>query len=291
MRKWLFLLAIATAGPALGWALYAATLEPGAVAQTQKQNPGPPAVPVTAGVAEARDMPVYVHGIGSVQAFNTVAVKSRADGQIVKVDFTEGQEVKAGDLLFEIDPRPYRAALAQAVANQQKDQAQLVSAAADLKRDEELVAHSFQTRQAYDQQKALVGQFQASIKVDQAMIDTAQLNLDYTNIRSPIDGRTGGRLVDAGNLVHATDNTSLVTITQLRPIFVSFTAPQNQFDTIRTSQERTPVPVQALTPDNQKVLATGKVTLSTTRSTRRAARSTSRRSSTTKTRPCGLAPS
>jgi multidrug efflux system membrane fusion protein len=259
MRKWLVFLCLVVVATLLGWGLYVVTGEPGALAQTQKS--GPPPVPVTAGTAAAKDMPVYVRGIGSVQAFNTVAVKSRADGQIVKVDFTEGQEVKAGDLLFEIDPRPYQAALAQAVAAQQKDQAQLVSVLADLKRDEELVKHSYQTEQAYDQQKALVGQVEASIKVDQAMIDTAKLNLDYTNIRSPIDGRTGARLVDVGNLVHATDNTSLVTITQLRPIFVSFTAPQNQFDTIRSSQARTAVPVQALTPDDKKVLATGKVTL------------------------------
>ena len=124
------------------------------------------------------------------------------------------------------------------------------------------MAHSFQTRQAYDQQKALVGQIQASIKVDQAMIETAQLHLNYTDIRSPINGRTGGRLLDVGNLVHATDNTSLVTITQLRPIFVSFTAPrETSSNTIRTSQQRIAVPVQALTPGDQKVLATGKVTL------------------------------
>ncbi len=261
MRKGLLFLTLAAAVPLLGWGLYAALEEPRAVAETPKQNAGPPAVPVTAGTAEASDMPVYVRGIGSVQAYNTVAIKSRADGQIMKVDFTEGQEVKAGDLLFEIDPRPYQAALAQAAAGQQKDQAQLVSAAADLKRDEALVAHSFQTQQAYDQQKALVGQIEASIKVDQAMIDAAKLNLDYTNIRSPIDGRTGARIVDVGNLVRATDNASLVSITQLRPIFVSFTEPQDQFETIRSSQARTAVPVQALTMDNKTVLAAGKVTL------------------------------
>ena len=169
MRKWLFLLAIVTAGPTLGWALYAATLEPGAVAQTQKQNSGPPAVPVTAGTAEARDMPVYVRGIGSVQAFNTVAVKSRADGQIVKVDFTEGQEVKAGDLLFEIDPRPYQAALAAGrrqpaegpgPARQRRSRSEARRGAGR--------RTAIQTRQAYDQQKARSAQIQASIKVDQA---------------------------------------------------------------------------------------------------------------------------
>src|SRR5579864_7198932 len=122
------------------------------------QNAAPasaPTVPVTAGTAEARDMPTYVRGIGSVQAYNTVTVKSRVDGQIMKVSFTEGQEVKAGDPLFEIDPRPFQAAVAQAAANKQKDEAQLVSAQADLKRDTNLLGHGFQTQQAYDQQKAL----------------------------------------------------------------------------------------------------------------------------------------
>jgi len=143
---------------------------------------------VTAGT---RDMPVYVRGLGTVQAYNSVSIKSRVDGQIVKVDFKEGQEVKAGDLLFEIDPRPFQAALAQAKANKDKDEAQLASASADLKRDEALVAHDFQTRQAFDQQKALVGQIQASIAGDDAQIDTAQLNLQFADIRAPIDVHQG----------------------------------------------------------------------------------------------------
>lgn len=228
------------------------------------QNPAPasaPAVPVTAGTAEARDMPVFVRGIGSVQAFNTVTVKTRVDGQIVKVDFTEGQEVKAGDLLFEIDPRPFQAALAQATANKQKDEAQLVSATADLDRTAALLPKGFQTRQTYDQQKAQVGQLQASIRADQAQVEAAQLNLDYASIRSPIDGRTGARLVDIGNIVHAADNTGLVTVTQLHPIFVSFTIPQQQLDTLRERQSAGPLEVRALTQDDQKQLAVGKLTL------------------------------
>lgn len=242
----------------VGWGGYVYEARPGA---PRSEGAAPP-IPVTAGVAETRDMPVYVRGIGSVQAFNTVTVKSRVDGQIVKVDFVEGQEVKAGDLLFEIDPRPFEAALAQAIANQQRDQAQLVSAQADLRRDEELLAHGNQTRQAYDQQKALVGQVQAAIRADQAQIDTAQLNLQYAEIRSPIDGRTGARLVDIGNIVHAADNTALLTITQLKPIFVSFTAPQQDLDTIRDSQSRTgAVAVQALSQSDEHELAIGKLSL------------------------------
>jgi len=230
--------------------------------QAAPQTPTPaPAVPVTAGVAEARDMPVFVRGIGSVQAFNTVTLKSQVDGKIVNVDFTEGQEVKAGDLLFEIDPRPFQAALAQATAAKQKDEAQLASASADLGRTTQLLGNGFQTRQTFDQQKALVGQLQAAIKQDEAQIETAQINLDYASIRSPIDGRTGARLVDAGNIVHATDSTGLVTITQLRPIFVSFTVPQQQIDNIRERQAEAPLETRAYTQDDQKELSVGKLTL------------------------------
>ena len=257
LRKLLTVSALLAAAALAAWA---ANLGLGRAADQAGEHQ-PAAVPVSAEAAQTRDMPVYVRGIGTVQAYNTVAIKSRVDGQIVKVDFTEGQEVKAGDLLFEIDPRPYQAALDQANANKQKDEAQLVSAEADLKRDEALVAKDFQTRQAYDQQKALVGEVQAAIAADSAQIETAELNLHYAQIRAPIDGRTGARAVDIGNLVHAADNTSLVTITQLRPIYVSFTAPQNDFEKIRASDRRGPVPVEALDAGNTKVLAQGKLSL------------------------------
>jgi multidrug efflux system membrane fusion protein len=219
------------------------------------------ALPVTGGVAEIHSMPVYVRGIGAVQAFNAVAIKSRVDGQIMQVAFTEGQEVKAGDLLFVIDPRPFQAAVAQATANKEKDSAQLVSAMADMKRDADLLGRGFQTQQAYDQQKALVGEVQASIKADQAAIDTAELNLQYADIRSPIDARTGARLVDIGNLIHAADNTALVTLTQLRPIFVSFTVPQDQFDRIRRSQSQGQIAAEAMSSDDKQQIAAGKLTL------------------------------
>src|SRR6185437_7991067 len=242
---------------ALGWAAYSYT----GGGHAAPSAPANPPVPVTPGTAEARDMPIYVRGIGTVQAFNTVAVKSRVDGQIVKVDFTEGQEIKAGDPLFEIDPRPFQAALAQANAAKEKDQAQLTSAEADLKRYSQLVGPGYQTRQSFDQQKGLVGQLHAALRADQAAIDNANLNLTYATIRSPIDGRTGARLVDIGNLVHATDNTSLVSITQLKPIFVTFTVPQNQLARIRKSAAAGPVEVQAVSADDQTQLAAGKLTL------------------------------
>jgi len=216
---------------------------------------------VTPGVVAARDMPEFLQGIGTVQAFNTVTVKSRVDGPIVKIAFTEGQEVSQGDKLFQIDPRPYQAALEQAQAAKEKDQAQLMTAEADLMRYQRLVGSGFQSRQSFDQQRGLVAQLEAAIKGDDAQIDTARLNLGYADIRSPITGRLGARLIDVGNLVHANDNTALVTIAQLRPIFVSFTLPQGALDEIRQYQQQAPLDVEALSADAKTQLATGKLTL------------------------------
>jgi multidrug efflux system membrane fusion protein len=231
---------------------------PGAVAQAPA---GPPPVPVTVGVVTAKDLPLTLNGIGTVQAYNRVIIKSRVDGQIVGVDFTEGQEVEAGALLFQIDPRPYAAALALAQATKAKDEAQLASAQADLERYSKLVVKGFQTQQSYDQQKALVGQLKASIAGDDAQIDTAKINLGYTQIRAPISGRLGARMIDIGNLVHATDNAPLVTIAQVRPIFVSFTLPQQNFDEVRSEQAKSPLVIDALSGDNEHELAVGKLTL------------------------------
>ncbi|HTV44888.1 MAG TPA: efflux RND transporter periplasmic adaptor subunit [Stellaceae bacterium] len=224
-------------------------------------QPPAPGVPVTAGVVRAADVPVLLNGIGTVQAYNMVAVKSRVDGQIVKVDFKEGQEVKQGDPLFQIDPRPYQAALEQAQAAKQKDEAQLAGAKLDLERYSKLLGTGYQTRQSYDQQTALVGQLEAAIKGDEAQIDTAQLNLGYADIRAPIDGRLGARLVDIGNLVRATDNTTLVTIDEIKPIFVSFTLPQETLDQIRESQQKGPLVVRAYSGENKALLSQGKLTL------------------------------
>ena len=218
-------------------------------------------VPVLAGAAETRSVPVYVEGLGSVQAFNTVTVKARVDGQITKVFFREGQDVKAGDSLFQIDPRPFQSALQQAEAAKEKDEAQLQSAQLDLDRTTRLLAQSFQTRQTYDQQKAAVAQLQASLKADQAQIDNAQLNLEYSLVKSPIDGRTGSRLVDVGNLVQMAQSSPLVTITQLRPIFVSFTVPAVRLDDIRKSEAKGPLKVIAYAQDDKTELAQGDLTL------------------------------
>jgi len=219
------------------------------------------AIPVTVGIAERRDMPVFVRGLGTVQAYKTVTVKTRVDGQIVKVSFEEGQEVNAGDPLFQVDPRPFQAALDQASAAQQRDQAQLTGATLDLERYGKLIGSGYQSRQSYDQQKAIVEALKASIAADQAAIDTAKLNLAYADIRAPIAGRTGQRLVDPGNLVQAGQATSLVSITQIRPVFVNFTVPQDKNDDIRRNQASAPLAVLAYASDDKTKLAEGKITL------------------------------
>lgn len=224
-------------------------------------SPAGPVVPVTTTVAEKKDVPVFARGIGTVQAYKTVQVKSRVDGQIVKIAFEEGQDVKAGDPLFQIDPRPYKALLEQAQAARQRDEAQLAGAQLDLDRYSKLIGSGFQSRQTYDQQKATVEALKGSIAADQAQIDTAQLNLAYADIRAPIDGRTGQRFVDLGNLVQASQGTNLVTITQIKPIFVNFTIPQYANHNLRKNQARHPLTVLAYSADDTFKLAEGKLTL------------------------------
>jgi multidrug efflux system membrane fusion protein len=255
VKRALFLIAgLAIAGAAAAWRF-------GAFGGPAAKALPPPLVPVMAGTAETRNVPIYVEGLGSVQAFNTVTVKARVDGQITKVFFREGQEVKAGDQLFQIDPRPFQAALQQAQANKEKDEAQLQSARLDLDRTSKLLAQKFQTRQAYDQQTATVGQLQASVKADEAQIANAQLNIDYALVRAPIDGRTGARLVDVGNLVQAAQNANLVSITQIKPIFVSFTVPATRLDDIRRNQAKQALKVVAYAQDGKTALAEGALTL------------------------------
>lgn len=219
-------------------------------------------IPVTSGRAQTRNVPVFVEGLGTVQAFNRVNVTSRVSGEITQVFFREGQEVKAGDKLFQIDPRQFNAALQQAQATKEKDEAQLQSAELDLQRYSQLLPQGFQTRQSYDQQRATVGQLQATIKADQAQIENAQINLDYALIRSPISGRTGQRVVDVGNVVQTGQNSNLVTITQLKPIFVSFNVPAERLDVIRKNQAQQPLKVIAYAMDDRTVLSDdGQLTL------------------------------
>ena len=204
-----------------------------------------PAIPVAVSTVKRTDVPIYVSGLGTVQAFNSVVVKSRVDGQIVKIHFSEGKDVKAGDLLVEIDPVPYEAALAQAQANKLKDEAQLVKARLDLARASQLASSGSGSRQTLEGAQASVGQFEASVRANQAAIDMAQNLLNYTSIRSPIDGRAGTRLVDAGNIVRSTDAAGIVSINQLRPIFVNFSLPADSLAVIRAKQKDGDVEVLA----------------------------------------------
>jgi membrane fusion protein, multidrug efflux system len=216
-----------------------------------------PVIPVTVATAERRDVPVYLIGLGTVQAFNTVTVKTRVDGELVKVAFTEGQDVKTGDLLAQIDPRPFQATLDQAVAKKVQDEANLANAKLDLQRFSDLAARNFTPQQQLDTQRSTVTQLEAQIQGDQAAIDSAQTQLDYTTITSPLSGRTGIRLVDQGNIVHATDATGLVVVTQLQPISVIFTLPESELAAIRAALAAGPVRIFAMSRDDNRQLAEG----------------------------------
>jgi membrane fusion protein, multidrug efflux system len=259
MRRTAIAAAVTLAVTAVAMPRVIGTFAPSADAQSPA--PSAPGVPVTAGTVATTDVPVFLSAIGTVQAFNMVTIKSRVDGQIVKVAFSEGQDVKAETPLIQIDPRPYQALLDQAMATKQKDEAQLASAQSDLVRWAELVPQGVKSRQTYDQQKALVQQYQATIKADEAQIETARLNLSYADIRAPIDGRLGMRLVDAGNMVRATDAAGLVTISQLKPIFVSFTVPQENLHKIHEKKAGGELTVLAFGSDNKTQLAEGKLSV------------------------------
>jgi multidrug efflux system membrane fusion protein len=221
----------------------------------------PPAVPVTIAEVRKGDFPVYLNGLGTVQPFDTVLVRSRVDGEVVRVGFKQGAMVKEGDMLVEIDPRPYQAAYDQAVSKKAQDEANLKNAQLNLERYNELAKKDFATRQQLDTQQATVEQLAAQIKGDQAMIDNAQTQLSYTTIRSPLTGRTGFRMVDPGNNVHAADTNGIVSVVRLQPIAVVFTAPEETVVEISKALMNGDVPVEALSSDGSKTLAKGKLLL------------------------------
>ncbi len=236
------------------------------------------AVPAVAVKPTRQDVPIYANGVGTVQAYNSVLVRARVDGTLMQFPVREGQEVKQGDLIAVIDPRPFQAALDQAKAKKAQDQAQLVDARLDLQRFSTLAKQSFAPIQQVDSQQALVNQLVATVQGDDAAIETAQLNLGFCYITSPIDGQVGLRMVDPGNLVHATDTTGIVTITQIHPISATFTLPQQELPRVESDMADGALAVLAyssddlneldqgtlLTPDNTIDASTGTIRLKAT---------------------------
>jgi membrane fusion protein, multidrug efflux system len=222
---------------------------------------GPTPVAVETAVAMKRDVPVYLEGLGNVQAFYTAKITARVDGELQRVGFNEGQLVKKGDLLAQIDPRPLQAALDQATGMQAKDAAQLASAKRDLARYQMLAPQNLTSKQVLESQQALVEQLQAQLQVDKAAIDNARTQLAYTTITAPFSGRTGIRLVDPGNIVHAADTTGIVVVTQIQPISIVFTLPEDSLPQINLALGAGEVGVAALSRDDRTQLDTGKLTL------------------------------
>jgi multidrug efflux system membrane fusion protein len=217
-------------------------------------------IPVAVAKAEVRDLPILLSGLGSVEAYNTVAVKSRIDGQLVKVNFREGQEVKQGDLLAEIDPRPYEVQLSQAQATLFKDQAALKDARLNLERFQQLYKDGVISKQQFDTQGSLEAQLDGAVRADQAQVDTVKLNLAYTRITAPVNGRVGLRQIDVGNMVHASDPNGLLVITQLQPISVIFSLPQDNLQAVSQHMRGGKLSVDAYSRDDQTKLATGSLT-------------------------------
>jgi multidrug efflux system membrane fusion protein len=220
---------------------------------------GPPAVPVTVGPAKSRDLPLWRSGIGSVQPLNVVNVKVRVDGQLERVLFTEGRDVHAGELLAQIDPRPFEAQLKQAEANLAKDQAQLANAQVDLGRFTRLASLGASSTQNVDTLKAQVASLQATLQADQAEIDTAKLQLEFTHVKSPINGRVGLRAIDPGSIVHTTDASGLVTVTQMEPIAVIFSLPQDDLPEVVAASAQGKLSVEAMDRDGTHSLAQGEL--------------------------------
>jgi membrane fusion protein, multidrug efflux system len=222
-----------------------------------------PAAPIVAGVVAQHDVPIYLTGVGTVIAFNTDIVRAQIQGQLISINFTEGQHVHAGDLLAQIDPRPYQAQIEQFTANRDRDAAQLENAQANLNRYTPLEQKGFATTQLLDTQKAQVAQVQSAVKSDQALIDAANVQLSYTRLTSPIDGIAGIRQIDVGNVIHPTDANGLVVVAQIEPISVIFTLPETDLPEIQQQQQQTTAPLKVLaySQDGKIKLDEGKLTL------------------------------
>src|SRR5438874_1569050 len=214
----------------------------------ESASPATPPAPVTvvAGTVNSGNVPIYLRGVGTVIAYNTVVVRSQIQGQITQIAFTEGQTVNSGDLLAQIDPRPYQAQLDQLTATRDRDQAQLKNAQANLARYTTLGGQGWATPQLVDTQTAQVAQLESAIKADEALIEAAQVQLSYTRLTSPIDGVTGIRQIDIGNIIHPTDPNGLVIVTQIEPISLIFTLPETDLPQIQQQQRKTKTPLAVL---------------------------------------------
>lgn len=220
-----------------------------------------PAVPVTVGQVKRQDEPVTLSAIGTIQAYNSVAVHSRVDGELTQLRFREGQDVQAGEVLAQIDPRTFQATLDQALAKKAQDQALLLNAQRDLRRNAQLVKHGNATWQQYDTSSAQVAQLQAAVLADDAAIESSRVQLGYTTIIAPISGRVGIRNVDAGNIIHASDATAIVTITQVHPIALLFSLPEPRLTEVVEAMAAGPLAVTARSADGSRVLDEGRLEL------------------------------
>jgi multidrug efflux system membrane fusion protein len=259
-RGWtlIIVLALVALGGYFGWRHFYGDHS---AATSNKSAPPPAAVPVTVAQAQTADFAVYLNGLGVVEPYDTVTVRSRVDGEVIKIAFHQGQMVNEGDLLAEIDPRPYQAALDQALSKRAQDEANLKNAQLNLERYNTLAKQDFASRQQLDTQQAMVDQLTAQIKGDQGAIDNAQTQVSYTSIKAPLSGKTGFRLVDPGNIVHGADTTGIVTIVKLQPISVVFTAPEENVPQINKALAAGAVPVSALSSDGLKTLSEGHLQL------------------------------
>jgi membrane fusion protein, multidrug efflux system len=253
--RWVILIAALAAGGYFGWQRFGADHASQAENAQKRAAPARTAVAVKIAPVEKADFPVYLTGLGTVQGFNTVVVRTRVDGQIDRIAFKEGQLVNQGDVLVQIDPRPFQAALDQAKAKKAQDEANLANANLDLQRFTKL--GEFATRQQTDTQRSTVAQLTAQIAADDAAIANAQTQFDYTSVKAPISGVAGLRLVDVGNIVNSATQTGIVTIAQIEPIAVIFTAPEDQLPYINEAQSAQPLKVIALTTDGKKTLSDG----------------------------------
>ena len=225
-------------------------------------EPIPPVqIPVVAATVASGDVPIYLRGVGTVIAYNTDVVRSQIQGQLTQIAFIEGQTVKAGDLLAQIDPRPYQAQIEQLTANLDRDNAQLTNAQANLSRYTQLGDKGYATPQLIETQKAQVAQLQSAVMADQAQIDQAKIQLSYTRLTSPIPGITGVRQIDVGNIIHPTDPNGLVVVTQVEPISLIFTLPESELPQIQQQMAKGPMKVIAYSQDNQIKLDEGKLLL------------------------------